>query len=244
VSEPAAEPASRADPTWTDLRVAGVAVLVLAAVGAVLGVVWSAWSGPQQRAYVIAPGALYPYDEVETMAAADGRYLVLVASAGFVAALVLWFGRAANRGPTVATGLAAGGLAGAALTWWVGHLTGGGTYAGKAQQTIPHLPLTLHLRGLLLVQPALACLVYGVLAAFAARDDLGHPDHGHPDHPGHPDHGGHPEDNAHPDDPAAAFAAARSVQAGGQPQDGRGHGDAPGALQQGDLPSQQPGEPG
>jgi hypothetical protein len=158
-----------------ELRAAAITMLALAAVGAVLGPVWAAWSGAQQRAYVLAPGVLYPYDEVETMAAADGRYLVIVAAVGLLAPIALWRVRD-SRGPVAAAALAAGGLAGAALTWWLGYLTGGGSYTGTVNTTIAHLPLTLHMHGLLFVEPALTALGYGLIVAFAARDDLGRPE--------------------------------------------------------------------
>lgn len=158
-----------------ELRVAAVTVLVLAVVGAALGPVWSFWSGKQQRAFVLGPHALYPYDEVETMAAADGRYLLIVAVVGLLAGLVVWRLRDV-RGPVVVMGLCVGGSGGAALTWWVGRLVGGGHESGKVGTTITHLQLTLHMRGLVLVEPALAALVYGLFVAFAARDDLGRPE--------------------------------------------------------------------
>jgi hypothetical protein len=197
--------------TLGDVRVAVVLTLVLAVVGAVLGLVWSVWSGPQQRAFVLAPGKLEPFDEVETMAGADARYLVLVAATGLLAAVLAWVLRAGNRGPLVTLALGVGGLAGAALTWWIGYLTGGGTYDGAAGTLIRHLPLTLHMHGLLFVEPALATLVYGLFVAFAVRDDLGRPD------------------------PVQQWV---SVGAGHHAQDGGGDRDAAGPLQQGDLPPQ------
>ncbi len=160
----------------TDLRVAGALVLSLAGFGAVLGLIWAWWSGPQQRAYVIAPGQLYPFDEVETMAGADGRYFVLVGVTGLLAGAVAYWGRRRDRGPLMAVALGVGGLAGAALTWWVGYLSGGGTYDGAAKTIIKQLPLSLHMHGLLLVEPAFALLVYGLSTAFAVSDDLGRPD--------------------------------------------------------------------
>lgn len=194
-----------------DLRVAGIVVAALAAVGAVLGLVWAWWSGPQQRAYVIAPGRLYPFDEVETMAGADGRYLVLVGVTGLIAGAVLYWWRREVRGPLAAFALGIGGLAGAALTWWVGYLAGGGTYDGAAKSIIKHLPLSLHMHGLLLIEPAFAVLVYGMSAAFAVNDDLGRPD---------------PRRER-------LLVGRRSY-----PEYGGGDGDAAGAPQQGDLAPQ------
>jgi hypothetical protein len=197
--------------TRADLRVAAVLALGLCLIGAVLGFVWSGWSGSQQRAYVIAPGKLYPFDEVETMAGADGRYLLIVGVVGLLAGFGAWIFRAGNRGPLVVLALCVGGLLGAALTAWIGHLTGGGSFDGRTNTIIKHLPLSLHMRGLLFVEPAAAALVYGLFVAFASRDDLGR------------------------DDPVRSRV---SVRPGDDPQHGWGHGDAPGALQQRDLPPQ------
>jgi hypothetical protein len=210
--EPPPPTATTAGPdVRSDLRFAAVLVGVLAVLGALLGLVWSAWSGPQQRAYVIAPGKLYPFDEVETMAGADGRYFLLVGAIGLVGGFVVWLRRRGNRGPITVVALALGGLIGALLTWWVGHLTGGGTYHGKPGTTIPQLPLTVHMRGLVLFEPVLALLVYGLFTAFAARDDLGRLD---------------------------PVRGRLLVQRGQQPEDGGGDGDAAGALQQREFPPQ------
>jgi hypothetical protein len=136
---------------------------------------------------------------------------VIVASIGLLAALLAWALRPANRGPLVQLALCVGGFVGAVLTAWIGHLVSGGTVDGKAGTTIAHIPLSLHMRGLALVEPAVAALVYGLFVAFAARDDLGR------------------------DDPVRERV---SVRAGDDPQDGGGYGDAPRALQQSDFPPQ------
>jgi hypothetical protein len=204
-------PRSAADHTVADLRAAAVLTAVLLALGGVLGVAWSIWSGPQQRAFVVAPGQREPFDEVETMVAADGHYLVLVGVAGLLAALLAWLLRPANRGTLVALALGVGGLGGALLTWWIGYLTGGGTYDGKPDTVIKHLPLTLHMHGLVFVEPALATMLYGLFVAFAASDDLDRTD---------------------------PVRSRISVRAGHQSQHGGRHGDAARALQQGEFPPQ------
>jgi hypothetical protein len=205
-----------AESTGTDLRVAAWFTLALLVVGAAVGVAWSAWSGPQQKAFigdgqVIARGRLYPLGENETMVAADGRYAAIVAGVGLIAALVAWINRAANRGPLLVLALLLGGLGGATLTWFSGYLTGGGSYDGKPGTTIDRLPLTLHMPGLLLVEPAVALLLYGLMVAFAARDDLGRAD---------------------PVRDRVSVGTGQHAQYGGR------HGDAPGVPQQGGFPPQ------
>lgn len=195
----------------TDLRFAAFVVLALAAVGAVLGAVWAAWSPPGPRAYVLAPGVFFP-DETEAFVAGDGRFMVLGAVAGLAAGIAAWLA-VARRGPLTAFALVVGGLAGSAVMELVGHVLGGGSFAGEPGAVLPQLPLSLHAQGLVLVEPALAALVYALLVAFTASDDLGHPD------------------------PVRTASARRSVGAGGHPYDSGGDGDAPGVAQQRDLPT-------
>jgi hypothetical protein len=225
---PAPESSSRGD-----LVTAVVAVAVLAVAGALLGLVWSAWSPPGSTAIVLGGGMYQVIDETENHIAGDGRFLVIVSVVGLLAALLAWFLRPRNRGPLVLLGLIVGGLAGAALTDLIGHLTGGGSFSGKtyrlsdgsAQEVTLRLPLSLHMPGLLFVEAALATLVYGVFTAFAVHDDLGRPD---------------PARDAlvARRTAAAEDSAQDSIDTGGHPQGGGGYGDTAGALQQGNLPPQ------
>ena len=214
--------------TRTEVLRAGLLVLVLAAVGALAGLVWSAWSPKGPRALVLHPGVYVP-DETEAFVAADGRFLVIGVVLGVAAALAMWFLRP-MRGAATALALAVGGVAGSLLTMAVGHLTGGGDGTGRAipnssERFSNELPLSVHAHGLLVVQAAVSVLVFGMLVAFASRDDLGRPDPVH-------------------DAAVAAKEPPQSVAAGAHPQYGGGYGDAAGPLQQGDLPPQQPGQPG
>jgi hypothetical protein len=200
-----------------ELRVAAVIVAVLAAAGAVLGVIWQWWSPPGPRAYVIGPGLIQP-DETESFIAGDGRFAFLAVLVGVLAALTVWFAALA-RGVAAVAALAVGGLAGAGLMALVGNLTGGGTSTGKTNTIIDQLPLSVHMHGLLFVEAAAAVLVYGLCASFAAADDLGRPD---------------PER-----EPAlAASGPAPSVGPGDERQDAGADGHGAGALQQGELPPQ------
>jgi hypothetical protein len=203
-------------------RAAVLIVLALAALGAALGVVWQAWSPPGPFGIVFADG-IQP-DETEAWAAADGRFGVIAAGVGLVAGIAVWFVRR-RRGPYVVLALGAGGIGGAALTDWVGHLLRGKAHtfacfptSGKALCT-NHLPLSLHMSGLLYVEPALAILVYGLLVAFAHHDDLGRPD---------------------------PVRAGVSVPALDQPEDRWSDGDGARVPEQRELPPQHPiqqGEP-
>jgi hypothetical protein len=197
--------------TRADLRFAALVFGTLAALGALLGLVWMAWSPAQPKAFVYAPGKSFAYEESEAWVATDGRFLVLTGAVGLLAALLAWL-RVRNRGPLVLLALIAGGLGGAYLTRYVGYLAGGGHYTGTVNTIIEHLPVSLHTPGLVFVEPAVAALVYGMLVAFATHDDLGRPD--------------------------PVRDSLVLVGPGDHPQYGWGDRDATGALQQGDLPPQ------
>jgi hypothetical protein len=157
---------------------ATVVVVLLWALGGVLGLIWQWWSPAGPAAYVIAPGQLQP-DETEAFVAGDGRYALIVLAVGVLAGLLLWFAGIC-RGVAAVFVLAVGGLGGAAATAVTGHLAraAGRHYAcgdGTAR-CIDHLRLSLHAHGLLLVEAAAAVLVYGLCVSFAKADDLGRPD--------------------------------------------------------------------
>lgn len=186
-----------------ELRLAALVVAALVVLGIILGLVWWWWSPPRPVGYVIAPNAVQP-DETESFVAGDGRFAVLTALAGVGAALAVWFIHRI-RGPLAILALVVGGLLGAGLTELIGHAAGGGSATGPNQTLIRHLPLEVHMSGLVIVEAALAVLVYGLCVAFAASDDLD------------------------VDGPPATPPG--SVGVGGQPQYGGGHGDGAGALQ-------------
>lgn len=207
------------------LRVPGFVIATLAVLGALLGLVWQAWSPAGPLGAVLRAG-VQP-DETEAWAAGDGRYALITAAVGLIAGLVAWY-LTTSRGPVMAVALAVGGLVGAALTALVGWAVRGsgpdfrcGTDTGRC---ISHLPLTVHMHGLWFAEGVIAVLVYSLLAAFARDDDLGRPD---------------------PERAAAQAArrgrddlAASSVGAQGSLQDGGRDGYRPGAPDQGDLPPQ------
>lgn len=199
----------RRSPRWApreDVKAGLYVVLGLAVIGALLGVLWQWWSPPGPLGYVVAPGAIQP-DETEAFIAGDGRFAVICASAGLLAGLLAWF-RTSTRGPVMALALGVGALLGSLLTGVVGNALAGGTGGGKTNTLLQHLPLSVHMRGLFLLEATVAVLVYGVCASFAAEDDLGRPE------------------------------PRRSVGVWDQVEHVGGHRDAAGALQQPYLPPQ------
>jgi hypothetical protein len=195
-----------------DAKAAVIMILVLGVLGAALGLVWQWWSPPGPVAAVESGGI--QAGESEAWAAADGRFAVIAAGVGLLAGIIAWSVRT-NRGPLLLLGLTAGGLVGSALTDVVGHLVrgDGNTYTcgSDTGKCIDHLPLSVHLHALLLVESMIAVLAYGLLVAFAARDDLGRPDPLHEQY---------------------------LIRTRHQADDGQRDGDGPGALQQGNLPPQ------
>ena len=100
-----------------------VTVVLMWAVGGVLGLLWQWWTPAGPAGYLLAPGQVQP-DETEAFVAGDGRYAAIVLGIGIVAALVLWFGRI-GRGISAVLALAVGGLGGASATAGVGHVMRG-----------------------------------------------------------------------------------------------------------------------
>jgi hypothetical protein len=153
------------------LRAGAMLVACLAVAGVLLGLVWTAIT-PRAHGFAYLKQTVLPHEN-ESFVASDGRFLLLTAAVGLVAALACWLDRA-SRGPAVAAALGAGGLLGAVLTEVVGRATGGGRTTGALGDVLT-LPVTVHARGLLLAEPVLALFGYGVCVLFAKRDDLARP---------------------------------------------------------------------
>jgi hypothetical protein len=150
--------------------------------------------------------------ETEQWIAADGRFAVIAAALGLVFALLAWRIRRI-RGALPVLALAVGGIAGGLLTELVGRLLKGGASGGPVNTKHAHLTLVVHMHGLLFLEALVAVLVYAVLVAFAAEDDLGRPDPWHRSQPA-------------------------SVDGGGDLHGGGWDGDGPGPAQEGQLPPQ------
>jgi Protein of unknown function (DUF2567) len=154
-----------------DLRLAAVTIAALAVVGALAGLLWSAWSRTATRGLVYTKTAIIP-DQTEGFISTDGRFVVITAAIGIIAGLIAWRLRT-RRGPVTVAGLAVGAVVGAGLTDLIGHLVGGGTTKGTVGTVLARLPLQVHATGALFVEAALAVAVYMLWAAFVRPDDLG-----------------------------------------------------------------------
>ncbi|SBT44651.1 DUF2567 domain-containing protein [Micromonospora auratinigra] len=112
------------------LRAVGVtlgAALLIAVLGAPLGLLWAAVA-PDTPVRKVPDGAVYAVPQPEQPIAADGWFSLLGIAFGVLAAIGLWALLRRRRGPA---GLAAGvlgGLGAAVLAWQVGRRIGLGTY--------------------------------------------------------------------------------------------------------------------
>lgn len=167
-------------PRWwvarRDVTAAALVVLAMAVAGLLLGVLW----------YLVAPRLSFRIDasdnilplgpvESEALIGADGWFVALTALVGLLAGVTTWWRWRAVRGPAVAVGLAAGGLAGALVASWIGHLLGQGPSAAALHQVgnVVKTPLELRSKVALIAEPFVAVAAYVIGAGFASEDDLG-----------------------------------------------------------------------
>lgn len=168
---PSGRPAAEPWVTRGDLRFAAFVVAGLAVTGALAGLVWGAWSRTATRGLVYTKTAIIP-DQTEGFISSDGRFAVITAVIGLVAAVIVWRWRGA-RGPFTAAALAGGCALGAFITDLVGRSIGGGTTSGTVGTVLRRLPLEVHATGLVFLQALLAVGLYVIFAAFINPDDLG-----------------------------------------------------------------------
>jgi hypothetical protein len=118
-------------------RAAGVVatvVLVVAALGAPLGWLWSvvAPDVPVQRTL---DGVVVASAEPEQFMAADGWFVVLGAGYGVLVAIAVWFLVRRYRGPVGLLAATLGAIGAGVLAWWVGHKIGLSQYE-RLKQTV------------------------------------------------------------------------------------------------------------
>ena len=147
-----------------------VLIVVMAAVGALLGVIWAHFAPDRPLGYVIKPGAIIP-DETESFISTDARFAIYTGIVGIAFGIIAWTRRRA-RGPVMALAVVVGGLAGAVLTDVVGRALGGGKADGAANSVI-RLQLEVHAAQLLCIEGFFAVAVYATATLFSDQSDLG-----------------------------------------------------------------------
>ncbi|GAA1895853.1 DUF2567 domain-containing protein [Asanoa iriomotensis] len=118
------------------LGAAGLTAVVVAVVGAPLGLLWA----------VIAPGvpiiktddgAVFATPSPEEFIAADGWFTILMFALGVVAALATWIGFKRYRGPLTLCALLVGTVGASILAWQVGKRIGVGDYRAEVLAAQP-----------------------------------------------------------------------------------------------------------
>nr|WP_203615242.1 DUF2567 domain-containing protein [Streptomyces sp. SID13726] len=162
-----------------ELLEAVVVTVVLAVLGALLGVLWS-WLAPHVPLVGDVDGqgswVVYLKDtEGEQAVGVDGTFTLLALAFGFVTALVVFVWRRRGGVPLV-VGLAVGGLLGSLLAWRVGM------WLGPSSDVLAHAksvgkgvtfsaPLKLGAKGALLAWSLAGLVVHlGLTALFGPRD--------------------------------------------------------------------------
>jgi hypothetical protein len=159
----------------------GLAVVIGSLIAAaLLGIVW--WAvAPLPALVTRADGVYLVGGENEVNIAADGWFALCSATAGLVAALVVFArSRRARLGPLL--GLAVGGIAGAIVAWRVGVWLGPAgirtTIKGLAAGTHFDGPLVLSAHGVLFAWPLASTVAYFALTA-GLEPKVGAHDDGH-----------------------------------------------------------------
>jgi hypothetical protein len=162
----ASEPGAFADVKWAkELRAAILVLLVVAASGVVVGVVWRLVA-PVVQLKVQSDGLYFVDPEPQAFIAADGWFAGLTLLAGGLCGGLCWrLLRGRELGATV--GLALGGLLGAVVAWQVGQRLGPpnpfDAARGMAVGAVVDGPLRLGAKGFLLVWPIAAIGVFLLL---------------------------------------------------------------------------------
>jgi len=175
-SWPLAQPPRGPAPvTAKDGAVAVIVALVVAALGAPLALLWSV-IGPHVEVVMTSGGALLGDYNTEAFVGGDATFGAIGIGAGVLVGALAWLLRR-WRGPVVLVGLAIGSVAGAWITWKLGHRIGLDGYNDLVRNADVgerfEQPMKLRSQGLVFLQATVAVIVYVVNAAWSHRGDLG-----------------------------------------------------------------------
>jgi len=167
---------------------AGLTVLVVAVVGAPLGLLW-AKVAPGVPIVKTEDGAVFAHPSPEEFIAADGIFTIIMFGLGVAASLVSWFGFRRYRGPLTMLALAVGSVGASVLAWQVGRRIDLGAYRDSVAAARPGDLLTRppdlraggftrlfdvvpFVRGDLLIATFGAVIVYTLLAGWSRTASL------------------------------------------------------------------------
>ncbi|MEV0714861.1 DUF2567 domain-containing protein [Asanoa sp. NPDC050611] len=135
--------AASADPAWPAapapaprlplkkrLGAAGLTAVVVAVVGAPLGLLWTLVA-PGVPIIKTDDGAVFATPSPEEFIASDGWFTILLFALGVVAALVTWIAFKRYRGPLTLVALMVGTVGASVLAWQVGRRIGIGDYRAE-----------------------------------------------------------------------------------------------------------------
>ncbi|GAA2466899.1 DUF2567 domain-containing protein [Winogradskya humida] len=181
VEEPVAEtlpeePARVKRPWRRTVLVTVLIVVAMAALGALLGLLWS-WLAPTVPVVNAGSNGIVVNDpSPEEYIAADGWFTIISFVFGLVASIAAWLVLRRDRGPAILIGVVLGGLVSSLTMWQVGRLIGRGAWNDWQQASAAgdHYgePPDLHAHGALLVTAFAAVIVTTLLAGWSNDPDL------------------------------------------------------------------------
>ncbi|HEX6075812.1 MAG TPA: DUF2567 domain-containing protein [Micromonosporaceae bacterium] len=162
----------------TEAALATLVMLLLAAFGVVLGVLWQ-WVTPGAGVLMTGDGPIHANPTSERYFADDGWFALIGGVAGVVVALTCWSLVRRHRGPVVMVGMVAGCLLAAVVAWQVGRHIGLAAFgelldhapAGRVFRRPPRLAAL----GVLGVQGFTAAFTYTLLAGWSRYQTLCRP---------------------------------------------------------------------
>lgn len=145
-------------PPWREPLVALFVAAGVSALGAPLGLLWSAVT-PKVDVVMTDHGPALADSEPEQYVAGDGWFVFLTVAAGAVLAVLVWLLVRRYRGPLMLVALAVGSVASAVIAAWLGHRIGLAQY----QRLLQHAAVGQHFKRPVNVASKQVGLWFGVL---------------------------------------------------------------------------------
>jgi xanthine/uracil permease len=161
------------------MAAAALTVIVLAAAGGPLGLLWH-YLSPTVPVINVGDRRIVVNDSSpEEYIAADGWFTLLGLAFGLAAAISAWMLLRRHRGPWLLIAVTLGTLAGAVVAWQAGRLIGRGAYQRwqetSAQAATYQAPPDLHAYGVLLIPAFAAVIALTLMAGWSNDPDLDEP---------------------------------------------------------------------